>query len=58
MYADDLILMSASLSDLQSLINLCVERLAAVLLTVNYKKCYSVRIGKRFTSYCEPLSAN
>ena len=56
MYADDLILMSASLSDLQSLINLCVERLAAVLLTVNYKKCYSVRIGKRFTSYCEPLT--
>ncbi len=56
MYADDLILMSASLSDLQSLINLSVERLADVLLTVNNKKCYSIRIGKRFTSSCEPMT--
>jgi hypothetical protein len=56
MYADDLVLMSASLSDMRLLINLCIDSLAALLLKVNYKKCFCIRIGKRFASQCKPLS--
>ncbi len=51
MYADDLVLMSASLSDLQLLVNLCTDSLAALLL-----KCFCIRIWKRFASQCMPLS--
>ncbi len=51
MYADDLIILSASLTDLQRLINVCVAELNALQLSVNTSKCFCMRVGKRFT-YC------
>ena len=38
MYADDLLLLSASLCDLQSMINICCEELDKLDMTVNVKK--------------------
>jgi len=38
MYADDLILISASLCDLQSMISICTEELESLDMTLNVKK--------------------
>ena len=46
MYADDLLLLSASLCDLQSMINICCEGLEKLDMTVNAKKSQLVRIGR------------
>jgi Reverse transcriptase (RNA-dependent DNA polymerase) len=50
MYADDLIILSASVTDLQRLINMCVDSLTIIQLSVNAKKCFCMRIGKRYSS--------
>ena len=52
MYADDLIILSASVTDLQRLINLCVDSLTTIQLSLNAKKCFCMRIGKRFSVDC------
>ena len=56
MYADDLIILSASMFDMQKLLNLCTCELNDILLRVNLKKCACIRIGKRFNAHCEQLS--
>jgi exonuclease III len=52
MYADDLILLAASVTDLQRLIDICVDSLTTIQLSVNAKKCFCMRIGKRFRIDC------
>ena len=47
MYADDLLLMSISVSDLQAMIDLCVKELDNLDLSVNINKSVCVRIGSR-----------
>jgi hypothetical protein len=56
MYADDLILMSASVYDLQRLVNICIDELDLLLLTLNAKKCFCLRVGKRFNQFCRRIS--
>ena len=51
MYADDLILMTASVSHLQQLIILCERELEDIGLSLNVKKSNIIRVGKR---YCSP----
>ena len=55
MYADDLIILSILVSDLQRLIDIAVESLSNILLTVNSKKCCCMRVGKRFASSCHNI---
>jgi hypothetical protein len=50
MYADDLILLSVSLSDLQYMINVCAEEFVKLDLKTNAKKSGCLRIGRRFNS--------
>ena len=45
MYADDLILLSLSVTELQHMVDLCVCELNDVHLSVNPKKFYCLRIG-------------
>jgi len=52
MYADDLILLSLSIVELQKLIDLCSSELANIQLRVNPIKCVCLRIGKRFSLNC------
>ena len=52
MYADDLIILAASVTDLQRLIDICVDSLTTIQLSVNAKKCFCMRIGKRFRVDC------
>lgn len=48
MFADDLMLMSITLRDLQKMINLCIEELTELDLTVNIKKTVCLRLGKNY----------
>ena len=48
MFADDVLLMSITLRDLQKMINLCVEELTELDLTVNIKKTVCLRLGKNY----------
>jgi exonuclease III len=48
MYADDLLLMSISLCDLQSMIILCIKEFNDIGLAINANKTVCMRIGPRF----------
>ena len=58
MYADDLILLSISVSDLQKMINLCNRTLEGLDLEINPMKSHCVRIGPRFKSICCSVFVN
>ena len=46
MYADDIILVTASLTDLQKLVNLCVNELSVVGLSVQAEKSAFICLGR------------
>jgi len=46
MYADDLLLLSVSLCDLQAMVDICYVELEKVDMKLNVKKSQIVRIGK------------
>ena len=48
MYADDLMLISGSLSQLQAMINICTAELESLDLTVNVRKSICMRIGESY----------
>ena len=50
-YADDLLLLFASLCDLQLMISICYEELDELDTRLNLKKSQIVRIGRLCTSY-------
>ena len=56
MYADDLVLLSASVHHLQLMINICLEELKDLDLTINIKKSVCIRFGRRFQVLCSPVS--
>ena len=56
MYADDLVLLSGSLSGLQAMINLCVDKLTEFDLQINVKKSICHRIGKCHNNICSDHS--
>jgi len=58
MCADDLILISASLCDLQSMISICSEELKSLDMTVNVNKPQVMRIGPSFCIVCKTISVN
>ena len=48
MYADDLMLMASSLTDLQSMVNLCVNEFRSLGLSINIKKSHCIFIGPKY----------
>jgi hypothetical protein len=56
LYADDLLLMSISITDLQTMTNKCVEILNSLDLQINAEKTCCLRIGKRYQSACKEIS--
>jgi len=58
MYADDLLLMSITISDLQNMINLCVSELCSNDLSVNALKSVCLRVGARHNCTTCTLSVN
>ncbi len=58
MYADDLILLSLSVIELQKMIDFCSLELGRIKLYINSKKSVCLRIGKRFAFNCAELYVN
>ena len=58
MYADDLILISISVTDLQQLLNMCADIFKSLDLPINASKSHCIRIGPRHKSPCKPLMLN
>ena len=56
MYADDLILISITVTDLQHLLSLCSIAFSNLDLPININKCQSLRIGPRSNTPCSSLS--
>ena len=55
MYADDLVLVSSSVTELQNMINICCNELDKLDLSLNGSKSSCLRIGKRWHVKCVPL---
>ncbi len=55
MYADDLVLLSPSRSELQDMINICIEELTLLDLRLNVAKTVILKIGKRNNIASAPI---
>ena len=55
MYADDIVLISSSISLLQKLLHLCEGEFMDISLSFNVSKCEALRFGKRFRAEVVPL---
>jgi hypothetical protein len=58
MYADDLVVLSISVTDMQNLVSLCQESFNKLDLPINTKKSHCLRIGPRFKSRCCDIYIN
>ena len=56
MYADDIILLSISVTDLQLMSNLCFDVLNDLNLSINVSKCSCLRVGPRCNMICKALT--
>ena len=57
LYADDILLLTPTVSELQNLLNTCERELQALGLVINVKKSCCLRIGPRNDVNCERLSS-
>ena len=57
MYADDLLLLSTSVTDLQNIISICLEEFDKLDLAVNVSKSACLRIGPRNNVKCASISS-
>jgi hypothetical protein len=57
LYADDILLIAPSVTELQLLFNLCQIELAWLDLCINIKKTCCLRIGSRFDSKCTNITS-
>jgi len=55
LYADDILLLTPTVSELQNLLNTCERELQALDLVINVKKSCCLRIGPRNDVNCERL---
>ena len=54
LYADDVILMSSSICELQKMVNVCIDEVTKLDMKVNTKKCSILRFGARYLRPCAP----
>ena len=57
LYADDILLLEPSLSELQVLFNLCELELSWLDMSINVKKSCCMRIGNRFNIQCANITS-
>jgi len=55
LYADDILLLSPAVCELQNVLHLCEPELDALALTIKVKKSCCLRIGARNNVVCQPL---
>ena len=58
MYADDLVILSSSVTDLQRLINTCLNEFVALDQSINASKSICIRIGRHYNSVCNRVFIN
>lgn len=56
MYADDLILLSPSVTGLQEMLNICEREFLELDLPINVNKSCTMRVGPRFDVWCKNLN--
>ena len=56
-YADDILLISRSVSHLQRLVNIVCKELHDLNLHVNVAKSFCIRVGKRYHNLCAPIES-
>ena len=56
MYADDLILISSSVTEMQKMINVCTDELDKLDLSINIKKSVCIRVGRGVKNVCSELT--
>jgi Reverse transcriptase (RNA-dependent DNA polymerase) len=55
-YADDILLISSSVEELQTLLHTCEHELKWLDMTINVNKSFCMRIGSRFDTRCCEIS--
>jgi hypothetical protein len=58
LYADDILLLANSLSDMQCMLNICSGTVESLDMSFNVSKSFVVRFGKRYNKECKPLLLN
>jgi hypothetical protein len=58
MYADDILLMSISVCDIQKLVDICFAELNSIDVLINVKKSVCIRVGKRHNSKASNITIN
>ena len=58
MYADDLVLLSPSVCDMQKMIDICVDEASCLNLKFNVKKSCVLRFGVRHLRHCKQITLN
>jgi hypothetical protein len=58
MYADDLILLSITVTDLQKMVNMCCDLFKDLDLPINIQKSHCIRIGSRYKVKCSDITIN
>ena len=56
MYADDVILLSISLSHMQLMVNMCIREFGAIGMNINFNKSGCMRIGERHNVNTSPIN--
>ena len=55
-YADDIVLLTSSVSEMQRLVDLCVDELSKTDMLLNSDKTVCLRVGSRFMSKCVSIT--
>jgi len=55
MYADDLVLISASVCELQRMFDLCADTLTEIGMQINSRKCAILRFGPQYANPCTTI---
>jgi len=56
LYADDVILMSSSICELQKMVNMCVDEVTKLDMKINARKCSILRFGARYLRSCVSIT--
>ena len=57
-YADDIVLLTSSLSKMQPMLNLCDDKMLLLDLKFNSSKCHVLRVCKNYYSKCSNVTIN
>jgi len=57
LYADDILLLASSISELEKLLHACENELSWLDMSINFKKSCCLRVGKRCNATCANITS-